>query len=105
MNTFELAGCPDQLNLSNNTAFELLRRRIQLILEANSGSGPRVWEGAEHFWGLGRRAKGVAPALQAHVAFRLKDEAEVDKQRSKAREARKLLAKSGGAKGLGREAR
>ena len=46
-----------------------------------------MWEGTEHFVGLGRRATGIAPLLQAHVASRLKDEAEVDKQRSKAREA------------------
>ena len=96
----ELGGSVDQLQLTNLICFELIARRIQLILDANSGSGPPVWEGAEHFLGLGRRAKGIAPMLQAHVAGRLKDEAEVDKQRNKAREARKLTAKSkGGAKG------
>ena len=69
---------------------------MQLIMDANSGGGAAVWEGSEHFMGLGRRARGIAPALQSHVAARLKDEAEVDKQRDKAREARKLRQKSGG---------
>ena len=64
-----------------------------MILDANGGPGAPAWEGAEHFLGLGKRAKGIAPSLQAHVAQRLKDEAEVDKQRDKAREARKLRAK------------
>jgi hypothetical protein len=60
-----------------------------LILDANSGNAP-AWEGAEHFMGLGRRAKGIAPSLQSHVAARLKDEAEIEKQRAKARDVRKL---------------
>ncbi len=90
MNCFELGAGVDQMQLCNLACFELMSRRVQLILDANSGSGAPTWEGAEHFMGLGRRAKGIAPLLQAHVAGRLKDEAEIDKQRTKAREARKL---------------
>ena len=48
--------------------------------------------------GLGKRAKGIAPSLQSHVAARLKDEAEVDKQREKAREVRKLRHKGASGK-------
>ena len=99
LNMLELAGVVDQLNIGNLSCMELCCRRIQLILDANSGSGAPVWEGAEHFMGLGRRARGIAPGLQSHVAARLKDEAEVDKQREKARESRKLRDKgSGGGK-------
>ncbi len=94
LNALEVAGTVDQVNLGNLACIELLCRRIQLILGANSGGGAPVWEGAEHFMGLGRRARGIAPGLQSHVAARLKDEAEVDKQREKAREARKLRGKS-----------
>ena len=49
--------------------------------------------GAEHFGGLEEKANGIAPGLQSHVAARLKDEAVVDKQSDRAREARKLRAK------------
>eukprot|EP00959_Pyramimonas_sp_CCMP1952_P372401 7798627-Pyramimonas_sp.AAC.1 len=96
----ELAGTVDQLNIGNLSCMELVGRRAQLIMGASSGGGAAVWEGSEHFMGLGRRARGIAPALQRHVAARLKGEAEVDKQRDKAREARKFRGgKPGGDKG------
>ena len=95
LNAVELAGSVDQLNLANLSCMELIGRRIQLILDAHATPGVAVWEGAEHFLGLGKRAKGIAPSLQAHVAARLKDEAEVDKQRDKARDVRKLRLKGG----------
>lgn len=41
-------------------------------------------------WGLGRRAKGIAPALQAHVAQRFHEEAQVEHQREEARESQNL---------------
>ena len=51
--------------------------------------------------GLSRQAKGVALTLSSFVATALKDEAEVTKQRNKARDARK-----GGAwKGTGPESK
>ena len=96
LNVLELAGTVDQLNIGNLACMELVGCRVQLIMDANSGGGAAVWEGAEHSMGLGRHARGIAPALQTHVAARLKDEAEVGKQRDKAREARKLRGKSGG---------
>ena len=94
LNALELGGCVDQLNLSNLACMELLIRRVQLILDAHATPGSTSWEGAEHFLGLGKKAKGIAPGLQAHVASRLKDEAEVEKQRQKAREVRKLRLKN-----------
>ena len=39
-----------------------------------------------------RGTKDIAPSLQSHFAAQRKDEAEVDKQRVKAREARRLRA-------------
>ncbi|CAK0897018.1 unnamed protein product, partial [Prorocentrum cordatum] len=77
------------LNIGNLACMGLVGRGVQLIMGASSGGGAAVWEGSEHFMGLGRRARGIAPALQSHVAARLKDETEVDKQRDKAREARR----------------
>ena len=84
-----LGGRRDQLNLPGLQWAELVVRRVQLILDANSGATPS-WEGSEHYMGLGKRSKGIAPSLQSHVAARLKEEAEVEKQRQKAREVRKL---------------
>ena len=94
LNVLELAGSVDQVNLGNLSSMELIARRVQLILDAHSSGAKAAWEGAEHFMGLGKQAKGINPALQAHVAARLKDEAEVEKQRQKAREVRKLRLKN-----------
>jgi hypothetical protein len=58
-------------------------------LDAHSSGGQPSWEAGEHFLGLGRRAKGIAPNLSEHVAGQLKAEAEIDKQRQKAREVKK----------------
>ena len=46
-----------------------------------------------HFMGQGRRSSAVAPALVAHVAAELRDEASVAKERRKAREEAALAAK------------
>ena len=91
----------DQLSVCNLTAFELIARRVQLNLDAHSTGGQPQWEGSEHFLGLGKRAKGIAPMLQQHVAQKLKDEAEIQKQRGKAREVRKLKGKKDGKDGPG----
>ena len=37
LTTFEMAGAYDQVNLANLSCFELLARRVQLILDAHSG--------------------------------------------------------------------
>ena len=48
------------------------------------------------FSGLGKTRSGVAPALTAHVARHVRDEAEVDKQRDKARTLRAATGKDAG---------
>ena len=54
--------------------------------------GALACEGAEHYLGMGRRAKRVAPTLQSYMATRVKEKTEVEKQRNQARGARKLAA-------------
>lgn len=80
----------DQMNLPNLVMAELISRRVQLIDDAHSGTGPPPWEGSEHFLGSDKRARGIAALLSAHVASRLKDESEVDKQMNKTCDDRKL---------------
>ena len=60
LNVLELCGSYDQCNLPNMAAIELVCRRVQLILDASGGQAP-AWEGAEHYLGLGRRAKCIVP--------------------------------------------
>ena len=83
---FQTAGCYDQLNLGGCACFELLARRWQLILSAHAKSAASPdYSGGEHFEGLERRRVGVAPQLQEYVAKKMKDEAEIEKQKDKAR--------------------
>ena len=70
LNAMELAGTVDQPNIRNLSCIELVGRRIQLIVGANSGGGAAVREGADHFMGLGRRAHGIAPVLHHQVPQR-----------------------------------
>ena len=99
LTVLDMAATTDQLNVGNLCSMELVARRIQLVLDANSGGGQANWEAAEHFLGLGKSAKGIAPGLQSHVAQRLKDEAELMKQRDKAREVRNMKPPKGGGRG------
>eukprot|EP00959_Pyramimonas_sp_CCMP1952_P079608 1664391-Pyramimonas_sp.AAC.1 len=46
------------------------------------------YEIADKFSGYNRRARLVAPALRTHVAKEVRDEAEIDKQTSKAKALR-----------------
>lgn len=90
---FELAGAVYQLNLGNLVWVEIVCRRMKLIMDVVSGGGcADGWMGSEHYLGLGKASRGVCPTLTAHVAARFKDGAEVDKQRSKAKESIKLQA-------------
>ena len=101
---FEHAGCYDNLNVSSLASFELLARRWQLILEAHSNN-PQApeYDAHEYFSGLETSRNGVAPVLSQYIARRLRDDAEVSKQRSKAKEARGLptAPKGGGGGGKG----
>ncbi|CAK0814691.1 unnamed protein product, partial [Prorocentrum cordatum] len=81
----EHAGCYDQLNLASLAAFEVLARRMQLLLDAASrGPGEGRFEDEELWSGHSQRTAGIAPALTAHVATRTKEKAEIEKQRQKA---------------------
>ena len=67
------------------------------MLEEAYGSNPKQprFDAQSHFMGQGRKTTAVAPALVAHVAGELKDEAQVAKERRKAREEAALLSKKG----------
>jgi hypothetical protein len=95
----EKGGSYDCLNVASLASFELIARRWQLILEAHS-SNPLYpdYEGHDLYTGL-ERSTGIAPQLTRHVATKMKDEAEVHKQRNKARESRGLPS---GPKGSGK---
>ena len=84
----------DQLEVSSLCCFELVARRLQLLEEAYSASpkAPR-FDGQSHFMGQGRKQVAIAPALTAHVAGELRDEAAVAKERRKAREEHALRDK------------
>ena len=102
----EHAGCYDQLNLASLAAFEVLARRMQLLLDAASrGPGEGRFEDEELWSGHQQRTAGIAPALTAHVATRTKEKAEIEKQRQKAQEVRAAAAspkaKAGAKKGAG----
>lgn len=87
----ELAACYDQLNLPSLACFEVLARRWQLLLDANSRDpGDPKFEDEELWAGQAQRSFGIAPQLTAHVAARTKEKAEIEKQRQKAKELRAL---------------
>ena len=81
----ETAGCNDQLNLSSLAFVEYLVRRWLTILDAHSRNplSPDCWA-SEYYSGNRWGRHGIAPMLSAHVARTMKDENEIDKQRSKA---------------------
>ena len=92
----ELAVSYDQLDISSLASFELAVRRVQMLEEAYAANPkqPRFDSQSKlHFMGQGRRNSAVAPALVAHVASELRDEASVAKERRKAREEAALAAK------------
>lgn len=81
----EHAGCYDQLNRASLASFEVLARRMQLLLDAASRDpGEGRFEDEELWSGHQQRTAGIAPALTAHVAARTKEKAEIEKQRQKA---------------------
>jgi len=85
----ELAAQYDQLNLGSLACMERLCRRWQAILEAHTRDPAQPdYEAAEAFSGTVNRRVCVAPSLRAHVAREMRDEAEIDKQRVKAKDLR-----------------
>eukprot|EP00971_Amphidinium_carterae_P351824 6492296-Amphidinium_carterae.1 len=98
LNVMDLAATADQYDITNSAAMELCARRVQLVLEAAAGGS---WDGSDHFLGLGKRARGIAPELQSHVAKELKAEAEISRQKDKAKEIRDKTKTPGKAGGKG----
>ncbi len=89
----EHAGGDDQPNLASLAAFEVLARRMQLLLDAaRRGPGEGRFEDEGLGSGHQERTAGIAPALPAHVATRTEEEAKVEKQRQKAQEVRAATA-------------
>ncbi|CAK0793959.1 unnamed protein product, partial [Prorocentrum cordatum] len=104
---FELAISYDQLNVASLAAFERLGRRWQAILEAHGKSPMNPnYEIADKFSGYNRRAQLVAPALRTYVAKEVREEAEIDRQTSKAKALRdeaKVALKRGKSAGKGKD--
>ncbi len=94
MEILEWALTYDQLDVSALVSFELLSRRVQLLEEAYTANpkNPR-FEGSEFFQGLGRRTAAVAPQLTSYAATQLQSEAQIAKERRKAREEATLAKK------------
>ena len=87
----EVAGSYDQLNLPSVAAFEILARRWQLLLDANSRDpGDSRFEDEDLWAGSSQKVLGIAPALSAHVASKTKEKAEMEKQRQSAKDLRLL---------------
>ena len=94
MDMLEWGVVYDQLDVSALVSFELLARRVALLEEAYT-SNPKApkFDGADYFLGLGRRNAAVAPALTKFVAESLQADAQIQKERRKAREEAALAKK------------
>ena len=85
----EYAACYDQLNIGNLFCLELAARRWEAVVDAYAtNAGKPNYDAVALFNPLGRSVDGVPGALRAHVAKKAKEEAEIEKQRVKARELR-----------------
>ena len=81
----------DQVNLPSMVSFEYVCRRMALIKAAHRvNPASPDYSAADHFMGWGARRGAADPALEAHVAGQLRDEAAVLKESRKAREERRL---------------
>ena len=84
----------DQLNVSSLFSFEIISRRIQVILQAyHSNPGRPSFEHAAHYNPLGNPFDGVVPELRKLGVQKVKDEAEVERTRQKAIELRQEVDK------------
>jgi hypothetical protein len=86
---FEYAVSYDQNSVASLASFEILAWRWQLLLTAHEVNPlPPDYGGSEYFDPLGASKGEVAPQLQRTGAKQMRDDAEVQTQRSKARELR-----------------
>ena len=89
MQALEWGACYDQVNVSSLFSFEILSRRMQVILQAyHSNPGRPTYEHAPHYNPLGNPFDGVVPELRKQGVQRIKDEAEIERTRQKAVELR-----------------
>ena len=85
----EWGGAFDQVNVSSLFSFEILSRRIQVILQAyHSNPGRPSFEHAPHYNPLGNPFDGVVPELRKQGVQKVKEEAEIERTRQKAIELR-----------------
>jgi hypothetical protein len=85
----DTAGMYDQLNLASLASFELVARRWHLILAAHSRKAAAPdYDGSEYYEGIEKKRFGIAPSLSEHVSRKMRDDAEIEKQKNKARELR-----------------
>lgn len=95
----ELLGTYDQVNIANLAGAEVLARRLQTVFDAYELNPQRPnYEAARYFSGMGTATDAVAPELRSYVAKKARDEAELEKQRQKARELRAKAPPQGGGK-------
>ena len=86
----EYMGCYDQLNLSALASVEMIARRFQSIIAAHKVDAQKPnYDDSKYYRGMGSALDAVNPELTAAVTRRLRDEAEIERQRQKAAEARK----------------
>ena len=72
----------DQVNLGSLASMEALCRSIQAIIDAYKVNANKPnFESSKYYSGLIGMQDGVSPALRAHVARRVRDDAEVEKER------------------------
>ena len=87
----------DCLNIVNLASFEMIIRRKQLLAEAHVGNpASPSYEAADYFMGRRYRPGGgiVVPSLTEHVAKRMHEDAQIQKEKRKLSEA-KGMGKNG----------
>ena len=88
----QIAYSTDGLNVKNFHSFEYLNRRRQLLEEAHKNDPKKPdFDGSDYFMGEVDAAAGVhvAASLRRHVADEFARQAALDKERRKAKEAKK----------------
>lgn len=89
MESLELGGTYDQLNLGARAWAEAAARRAQVIFDAYEANPSKPnFDGSKFLAGTTQVTDAICPELRSFAARRAKDEAEVEKQRQKARELR-----------------
>lgn len=89
MESLELGGTYDQLNLGACAWAQAAARRAQVIFDAYDANPAKPnFDGSKYLAGTSQVTDAIAPELRSFAARRAKDEAEVEKQRQRARDLR-----------------